>query len=1748
MDNLRVYILNPKLEEVSEGSTGELYVGGIGLSRGYLHRPALTAERFIPNAFATADTPGGLGGYLYRTGDLCRMLPDGVIDFVDRVDNQVKIGGIRIELGEIEFAIAKYPGVKECVVLARNVRGGKGKQLVAYYTNRDSAPINKGALREHLDAELPGFMMPSHLVELAALPLTPNGKVDRNNLPDPLSAAASSTEFVSARNAIEQKLVEAWSEVLHVEKDKLSINANFFELGGDSIDSIQIAARAHRQGLRVHPNQLQRFPTIAALSEHVVEEDPADFSTETRSVKLSPEAKCFLQDSDTEDVYPLTPVQEGMLFHYLLDPHSEQYITQIHWTLTAGGFDINVFRDAWEGVVKRHGVFRTRFAWENQPVPLQIVQKNPPITWVSKDLLHIDDLDTRKLEVEAWMSRDRIQGFDLTTAPLIRFAMFRTDDTVYEFVWTFHHIIIDGWSTAIAIKEWLEGFLNHWAVIPAPVPTTPFREFVAWLRSQDFNDSKPYWKNTLKGFYAPTPLPGATSTNNANRYKRYGHRIPSEDWSRITGFSAEHQITTYTLLQAVWSLLLSMYSRDEDVVYGATVSGRAVPEITGIESMVGMLINTIPVRVGVKSKSKLIHWLRAIQQQQFDSMPFQFTPLVQIQSWSEAPKGTPLFDTLLVLENYPEFGVNLSANMLKPNLPDLVFDVVGVEIQELGNFPLSIVGTFSPETGQMELAYFYDTGRYSDSAIERLSQQFNDLLFSMAECDPDNTLVSQVPAFDRAQRELILLEWTDTFADFPSDRMVHQLVEDQATLTPDAVAIVIDDDNVTYGELNSRANQVAHWLRVVGVEYGNVVAVSLERSTELLVCLLGIQKAGAVYVPIDPAYPEGRQNYIIKDSNASLIITNHRLGSGKPFAIPAVHIDILWERISALESSNLDLEMMPQMSSYMIYTSGTTGLPKGVIMPHEGLVCRLAWLKSYMMLTDFQVLLQTISVSFDPSIYELLSPLVSGSRVVLADPTRQGDVDYLANTIEMYCVNIVENVPTLLGAFLQRTQSDVSCLQTVISGGEALSSQIRDMFYARLGHQTTLYNAYGPTEVCMIATINDCAARGDRAFCSIGRPLSNVQAYVLSPHMELLPVGAPGELFLGGVGLAHGYLGQASLTADRFIPNPFGTDGSRIYRTGDLVSLADDGSIDFIGRVDLQVKVRGYRIELAEIEATLSRHPALIESVVVVKNISDSKQLICYYITNDETIHARALRQFLKDQLPSYMVPSQFVKLGSIPRTSNGKVDAHALPNPTVSRPDLDTAYAPPRNEVESTLANIWKEVLRVPDVGIHDNFFELGGDSIISIQVVSRASQAGIKITTKQLYKFRTIAELVQATGQESLVPVAVSLRASADQGLVTGDLTLTPVHHWFFEQSLKHRSHFNQAVALTISTDVPHDHIKVVMAALTDHHDMLRVRAPKVATRTLLISPDTPSSVNVSSVDMRNVSAEELTARMEKLANTVQSSLNVVTGPIIAAVDVIVANGLPRTLIIVAHHFAIDAVSWRIFMEDFSHGLHQLRDGKSVSLPPKTTSFKLWASKLGQYGQEFNNPAVLNYWRSQLERAASQPSLAREESSSTFPTFGSLKSITVVLGKTHTQALFSKVLPAFHAEMNDVLLTCFALAFADVLKRDSFAFTLEAHGREDIIENADISRTLGWFTTIFPVALSFAGVTNSDVGSALKAVKEQLRKLPARGFSYGVLRHLNKSARDTLLSVENGEKLSSEVSFNYFGQLDSAVADGML
>jgi amino acid adenylation domain-containing protein/non-ribosomal peptide synthase protein (TIGR01720 family) len=1702
--NSTAYVLDEQLRPVPVGVRGELYLGGDGLARGYVGRAELTTERFIPNPFST-----NVGERLYRTGDVVRWNAEGVLEFVGRADHQVKVRGYRIELGEVEEALAGF-GISESVVVVR-AEGEGEKRLVGYVVARAGVELDVSELGAYLETKLPGYMIPSVFVELTELPLTANGKVDRKALAAAELELSGKREYEAPRTAVEKLLAGIWAEVLGVER--VGIHDNFFELGGHSLLATQVISRVRETfRLELPLRSLFEAPQLSDFASTV--EQAMRGEQQVEAPPLVPVGR--------ERVLPLSFAQQRLWFLDQLEPFSSAYHIPAAVRLS-GTLKLEALERSFAEITRRHEALRTVFTMRGGNAVQEILP-------AGQSRLEVIDLsqysaEEQKQEVHQRATAEAAEPFDLSHGPLLRVKVLRLSESEHVLLLIMHHIICDGWSMAVLMQELIALYDVYGRGESSSLPELPiqYADYAVWqrewLQGDVLAEQLDYWRQQLRGAPAVLELPSDRARPKVQSYRGATAVIAlSEELSeRLKHVSREQGATLFITLLAAFQTLLSRYSGTNDVVVGSPIANRNRSEI---ELLIGFFVNTLVLRARVKRDEPFTELVKQVREVCLGAYAHQDVPFEQLVEELQPERSLsyqPLCQVLFALQNAPQE---------KREVAGLSFAPVEFESRSCR---CDLTVSMSEVNGRLQGLVEYSTDLFEEATISRMLGHFTNLLESIV-ADPEQR-VGELRMLDVEEERQVITEWNETRREYAREACIHELFAEQARRRPEAIAVIADGEQVSYGELDQRANQVARRLQQLGVGPEVVVGICVERSVAMVVGLLGILKAGGAYLPLDAEYPQERLEYMLSDAGVKVLLTQSELRERLPVSDGIECLELSdW---FASEAGEPESGASAETLAYVIYTSGSTGQPKGVAVPHRGVV-RLVQQSNYVKLDEEEVVLQLAPVSFDASTFEIWGALLNGARLVVM-AAGQPSLAEIAQTMKRHEVSTMWLTAGLFQVMATEQLESLREVKQLLAGGDVLGVRAVQAVLDGESGARVLINGYGPTEnttfsCCHVMRAGE-AVVGESVL--IGRPITNSTAYVLDEQLRPVPVGVRGELYLGGDGLARGYVGRAELTAERFVPNPFSTNvGERLYRTGDVVRWNAEGVLEFVGRADHQVKVRGYRIELGEVEEALAGFEGVSESVVVVRTEGEGeKRLVGYVVARaGAELEVSELRAYLETKLPAYMIPSVFVELTELPLTANGKVDRKSL---AAAEFELmqSRVYEAPRTAVEELLAGIWAEVLGVERVGIHDNFFELGGDSILSIQSIARANQAGLQLSPKDLFEHQTVAQLAAVAG--------IAAEVVAEQGLVTGSVTLTPIQHWFFEQEISDPHHFNQTLLLEVREALDPEVLAQAVSQLVLHHDALRLRYERSESGWSQYHKSAEDSVSFCTMDLTTVPASEQSAAIEAEAALTQASLNLSAGPLLRVVYFDLGAGRAGRLLLVCHHLVVDGVSWRILLADLQEAYRALLAGEAVQLPAKSSSFQQWSQALTEYASGEEVAAQAEYWlRAEREQVLGIPRDYDGEN-----LVSSTSVVVESLSREETEALLQEVPGVYHTQINEVLLSGLALALGEWSESRVVLVDVEGHGREPISERVDVSRTVGWFTTIYPVLLEVNG-NRDQAGEVVKQVKEQVRGIPGQGLGYGVLRYLGSDE----VAKRLRELPHAEVSFNYLGQIDRVLNEETL
>jgi len=1565
-------------------------------------------------------------------------------------------------------------------------------------------------LRRRLEDRLPAYMVPSAIVCLDKLPLTPNGKIDRRALPAP-DMTGLKEDYVAPRNSDEQRVAAIWTEVLEVER--IGANDNFFNLGGHSLLAVQVISKI-RDAFSVDlPIQaLFDAPTVALLSERLLA-DAANVQPVSAPIQaLSAEERAAA---------PLSFAQQRLWFLDKLEGASVTYHISGATRMT-GKLNVTVLERAFSEIVRRHEVLRTRFD-ECDGHPVQIILPPEPFQFSQVSLEQLSE-SLREQEIQHWLASENERPFALAHEPLLRVTLLRLDETSHLLLMTLHHIISDEWSMGLLLQEVADLYRAFGLNQPSPLPELPiqYADYAhwqrQWLSGTLLLSQLSYWAKQLAEAPALLDLPTDRPRPPVQRYRGRSQSFSVEagltDQLKQLGRSAE--ATLFMTLLSGYGVLLARYARTTDLVIGSPIANR---NRTELERLIGFFVNTLPLRLDLSGNPNTRELLSRIRQTALAAYAHQDVPFEYIVEELQPERNlshAPLFQVMFVLQNAPapDMAVeDLHLEMLDSASPAAKFDLT-LSIEEVA--------------GELRGVIEYNTDLFDEATILRFIAHYCRLLAGMA-ATPDSPVMA-LPLLNEAEQRQIVFDWNASPA-LTTPFAIQQMFEAQAAQTPDKIALAHAGATLSYAALNRLANRLAHQLRILGIGPDVPVGLCLEPSFEMIIGLLGILKAGGAYLPLLPETPSERLAFILKESQAPLILTRTELTDAiADCGTRVLSIDKLLSNTAP--ETNPGEKTHPDNLAYIIYTSGSTGQPKGVQVSHGNLTHSIqARLKHYD--APFTGLLLLQPFAFDIAGGGIFWSLCQGGCLFLEPRSLAQDPRQLLDRIAQTQVSHLILLPLLYAPLLDlAATAELANLRIVVVGGEQMPVELASR-HSAMAPQAALFNEYGPTETTIWSSAFHVESKTQHNIIPIGKPTAHSRLYLLDERLNPVPVGVPGELYIGGEQVSRGYLRHPALTGEKFMPDPFAAaPGARLYRTGDVARYRSDGNIEFQGRIDQQVKIRGFRIELGEIEAALKDHSSVNEAAAVVNAQGSSKRLVAYVVAQPGSVgDSETLRAYLQTKLSDYMIPSAFVFLDSLPLTANGKLDQRALPAP--ERDSRESSYLAPRTPTETLLATIWQEVLGLPQVGVQDNFFSLGGDSILSIQIVSRANRAGIGLTVKQLFQHQTVAELARVAPERQAV--------HAEQGTLSGPVTLTPIQTWFFEGASPEPQYFNQSVLLKLVAGLDPKHLERAVHALIMHHDMLRARFHWQEGQVRAEIADN-GALPFSIHDYSALPAEQRAAALSADALQQQTSLNLSEGPLLRVIFYRMGDGQADRLLLIIHHLVVDGVSWRILLSDLDTALNQLGRVEPIALPAKTTAFPYWSERLKAYADAEQAIAELAYWQEQSTTPTRRLPLDTNADPSC-NTLDTAEHVTLALSAELTQALLLETPQAYRSQINDALLTALLRTFSAWTGDTGLRIVMEGHGREELFDDVDLSRTVGWFTSGFPLVLHYQA--DEGIGASLKRVKETLRSIPKHGIGFGILRYLNQDADiRTALAADS----DAEVSFNYLGRFEQNAGSSVL
>ncbi|WP_157108499.1 non-ribosomal peptide synthetase, partial [Aldersonia kunmingensis] len=1660
---LRVYVLDSRLQPVPVGVPGEIYVAGSQLARGYLGKPDLSAARFVADPF------GSHGGALYRSGDLARWNRDGELEYLGRADDQVKVRGFRIELGEIESAVLAQDSVAQAAVIVREDTPGD-QRVVAYVVPEAGAALAVEDVRTGAGELLPAYMVPSAIVLVDAIPLTANGKLDRKALPAPMLETKA---YRALSTPIEEIVAGVFADVLDL--PQVGADDDFFELGGNSLIATRVVSRIGAAlDTEVGVRLLFEASSVEALAAQLE-------SQAGRGGRVP------LVAGVRPELVPLSFAQQRMWFLNKFDIHSAAYNLPIAIRLT-GALDVEAMRLAIGDLLRRHESLRTRYP-EHGGVPHQVVLPTEAVVPA------LDPVDVSEADLVAVVTEFVSAGFDVSERVPFRARLFRLPDASHVLAVVAHHISADGWSMQPLARDVVSAYAaRSQGVEPswAPLPVQ-YADFALWQRevlgSEEDRTSllsaqAAYWRSALAGLPDELNLPSDRPRPTMQSFAggRVSFRIDEEVQNGLEEVARANGATLFMVVHAALAVFLARMSGADDVAIGTPIAGRGEEKL---DDLIGMFVNTLVLRSHVRpelSFTELLDQTRETDLGAFAHSDIPFERLVELLNPERSTARHPLFQVALSFENLPQ---------TEAELPGLRISALDVQ-SDVAKFDVQLTVRDDVDAG-MAAEFLYARDLFDESTMQSFADRFG-LLLAAIVADPA-TSVGELSMLSSAEYELL----THVHGD---EVMVRGLMPDDLThgvaLNPDKVAVRYEGRSISYRELDEYSSRLARVLIERGVGPETLVALAFPRSYEMVAAVWAVAKAGGAHVPVDPTYPEDRVRHMLTDSGAVQRLTLQRYVSELPepgtwlvLDEPAIDPMLAAQSASAVTDADRLRPLRLHHPAYMIYTSGSTGLPKGVAVTHAGLGGMVAAATELYQMTSDGRFLHICSPSFDPSVLEWTAAFYVGATLVIVPADIIGGPE-LAALLKSERVTHTLITPAVLGTV---DPAGITDLEVVSVGGDVTPPEL----VAKWAPGRKYFNGYGPTETTIISSY---ARLEPGRHITIGSPVHGMSAMVLDQRLRPVPPGVAGELYLAGGALARGYHNRPDVTAERFVPNPWGAPGARMYRTGDVVrwfavdgvpTVADPGAarfeLDYVGRSDFQVKVRGFRIELGEIDSVLTDHPGVDFAVTVGhRTVEEVQSLVSYVVAAaGHSIGVAALTDFVGERLPSYMVPSAIMVLDRIPLTPVGKLDRKALPEPVYAEA---VAFRAPRTPVEHTVAEIFAEVLGVERVGLDDSFFALGGDSIVSIQLVSRARARGVLFSPRHVFERRTvagIAEVAETTEGEAKAPAAL---AELPGGGV-GDMPLPPIVRFMVERGGSF-DRFNQTAVLELPIGIDRERLLATLAAVVDRHDMLRAklfRDPNGAWQleTLPVGAisvaDLVTHVPLDAIPGAAVSGTA--ARTELAVAQLDSALDRLdpaNGTVLQFVWLDPGATESGRLIVAAHHLAVDGVTWRILIPDFVAAWAQVAEGRTPVLQAPATSMRRWAHALAEQARASERVAELPMWHEIV--AGPDPLLGARPFDPAVDLARSVRKVKVQLPTEVTRSLLTTVPALYHGGVNDALLATLALAVMEWrarrgLTQPSTLIRLEGHGREeDAVPGSGLSRTAGWFTTLFPVRFGLAGI----------------------------------------------------------------------
>ncbi|WJE83337.1 non-ribosomal peptide synthetase [Bacillus sp. DX3.1] len=1693
---LTAYVLDSNKNLLPVGVPGELYVGGEGLARGYLNQPKLTAERFVTNPFLSR-------GYLYRSGDLVKRLDDGTLEYFGRIDHQVKIRGFRIELGEIESQLLQHSDIKEAVVNVQEESEGE-KYLCAYFVTEKDVTV--ATLRTHLLETLPDFMVPTSYVQLEEFPLTPNGKIDLRKLSGIKENVQRGTKYEAPSNETEQEFVGIWQDVLGIVD--IGISDSFFDLGGDSIKAIQLINRINETcGLLVQIRDLYQYPTIRGLLASVnnlnISKEKEAYESAIHTTEMLKQQIFHTIEEENgdlqkiEDLYAMSDISKGMIYYSYENPNSALYHDQLVYTIKESGFCLNSLHKAMSILVQKHPILRTSFHIDEFSEPVQIVHRQSSIEIEEYSLLAMNENEQNNWLLQ-YLEENRRHSLEITSPMHWEMKVFHLNENSIKLVFICHHAMMDGWSVASFMTELMNVYLKIKIgedVYLPPLKNTYKDYVVEQLAIRNRQDIKNYWRQELidyKRFNLYSLLPESQQEN-----KILTEVLDRELVQQALDLSKRYNTTFKMVCFVAFTAALNMFSYENDIVVGLVENNRPICEDG--EKMLGCFLNTVPVRSKFKKNMTWEDMLIEIDRKYVELKLHGRLSLLEImKAVEEEPQGqNPFFD---VMFNFIDFHIYKDLEYEK--LIEIDLETSYEKTNTLLDFTVSTtlddylirINSILPDAKAKQLmTYFIGALRLMTKDAERV--------------------IDKADLLSLEEKTQLLIEFNQTENVYPMDKLIVELLE-EATVD-NRIGLVFEEKKLTICEINQKVNQVAHVLRNKGIVANQPVGIMIERSMEMVIGILAILKAGGAYVPINPNLPKKRIEYILEDSKVEVLLTMSSLTNCISFTGEILLLDntLLYEGPTYNPEPVNDLNDI----AYIIYTSGSTGNPKGVMVKHKNMMNLLYAMEELYPLGSQDAYLLKTNYMFDVSITELFGWIAGKGKLVILEPESEKEPYHIIQSIRQHNVTHVNFVPSMLHLFcykIENLEEKLPTLRYIFAAGEALSTTLASQISSILP-KVHLENIYGPTETTVYATKYSIDSTISNNI-PIGKPFPNYQAYVLNKIGQIQPIGVQGELCITGTGVAQGYMNHEDLNKDVFVSNYFGE--GMLYKTGDLACWLPEGNLEYKGRIDEQIKIRGNRVEIGEITKCLRDYPYIDEAVIKVDKDENDTTYLCAYVVGRTEIDFTDVRKYLSGILPDYMIPTYFVSLKEMPLTQTGKIDRKALPKIEKSPRSTDNIVSS-RTDIEKIMLDIWIEVLKVSQIGVYDNFIELGGDSIKAIQIASRFNEAGYLVLVKDILKLQTVADICANLD-------LLANKKQYDQNIIVGEKRSTPIEKWFFGLNWPDRDFYNQTVLLDIQEEINIGALEKSFQQLIEHHDGLRLNFDSESGQPFFNNKHLERLFVIETVQLSSTVEEE--KEIQRITSQYKKNFKIDHDLLVKAVLIQSADGRQK-LFITIHHLLVDGVSWRILLEDLASLYSMRMEGENPRLPRKTASVKEWAEFMYEYSGRLEVLSEIEYWNTILSEEFELPN----DFETTDWNMTHMKCVQTRLNKEKTSLLMKEAHRAYHTNINDLLLTALVKTLYDWSGKTDFMVELEGHGRE--IEEIDINRTIGWFTTMYPVKLH---LSKGEIGEQIKGTKEQLRSIPNKGLNYGVLKYLQNK-----LNASNEQII--EIRFNYLGELDQFITN---